>query len=242
MQGNKTIHEILNDLKKYTDRMVMQPDEYTFHRRFVSALQELLRQEVLQQGLNPEKSTISQLYELVNAIEETTRYNQGTRRTEGIGTIPSMTQQSVVLKPLALNQSVRKPMPVIRPASQPTQHSCPVNVAWHEHRTAPAVPTNKNTPYWSGSMSRPPVVTGDRPSTHNNIVCYECDQTGHIKPNCPKLKGSVRVAAICTEGVPDEGGNMEIEQEALMNIRGKNRMMNIILVKLSCKNSISEDN
>ena len=90
MQGNKTVHEILNDLKKYTDRMVMRPDEYTFCRRFISALREPLRQEVLKQGLNPEKSTISQLYELANVIEEAMRYNQGTRRTEGIGTIPSM--------------------------------------------------------------------------------------------------------------------------------------------------------
>ena len=62
MQGNKTINEILNDLKKYTDRMVMRPDEYTFRRRFISALWELLRQEVLKQGLNPEKSTISQRF------------------------------------------------------------------------------------------------------------------------------------------------------------------------------------
>ena len=45
MQGSKTIHEILNDLKKYTDRMVMRPDEYTFRRRFISALREPLRQE-----------------------------------------------------------------------------------------------------------------------------------------------------------------------------------------------------
>ena len=90
--GNKTIHEILNNLKKYTDRMVMQPDEYTFRRRFISALQEPLRQEVLKQGLNPEKSTSGQLYKLANAIEEATRYNQGTHRAEGIGTIPSMTQ------------------------------------------------------------------------------------------------------------------------------------------------------
>ena len=148
MQGNKTVHEILNNLKKYTDCMVMQPDEYTFCRRFISALQEPLRQEVLKQGLNPEKSTINQLYEFVNAIEEATRYNQGTHRTEGIGTIPSTTQQSIVSKPIALNQSVHKPTPITRLASQPTQHSRPVNVVRHEPRTAPAVPTNKNTPYW----------------------------------------------------------------------------------------------
>ena len=55
MQGNKTVHEILNDLKRYTDRMVMRPDKYTFCRRFILALREPLRQEVLKQGLNPEK-------------------------------------------------------------------------------------------------------------------------------------------------------------------------------------------
>ena len=113
MQGNKTVHEILNNLKKYTDRMVMRPDEYTFRRRFISALREPLRQEILKQGLNPEKSTMSQLYELANAIEEATRYNQGTRRTEGISIIPSMTQRPIVSKPNTLNHSVRKLTPVI---------------------------------------------------------------------------------------------------------------------------------
>ena len=221
MQRSKTIHEILNDLKKYTDCMVMRPDKYTFCRRFILALQEPLRQEVLKQGLNPEKSTISQLYELANAIEEATRYNQGTRRTEGIGTIPSTTQRSVVSKPIALNQSVHKPTPVKHLVSQPTQHSRLVNVIRHEHRTAPAVPTSKNTPYWSSNLSRPPVVTGDRSATHNNVVCYECGQTGHIKPNCPKLKGSVWVAAIHTEDVPNEGGNMEVEQEASDEYQGE---------------------
>ena len=61
-------------------------------------------------------------------------------------------------------------------------------------------------------MSRPSVTTGDRPLTHN-VGCYECGQTGHIKPNYPKLKGSVQVAAIRTEDVPNEGRNMEVDQE-----------------------------
>ena len=107
MQGNKTVHEILNDLKKYTDRMVMRPDEYTFCRRFISALREPLRQEVLKQGLNPEKSTIGQLYKLANAIQEATRYNQGTRRTEGISVIPSTTQRPIVSKPVRAGDGPR---------------------------------------------------------------------------------------------------------------------------------------
>ena len=154
-------------------------------------------------------------------IEKATRYNQGTHRAEGIGTIPSMTQQPIVSKPIALNQSVHKLMPVTCLASQPTQHSQLVNVVQHEHRTAPAVPTSKNTPYRSSNLLRPPVVTGDRSATHNNVVCYECGQTGHIKPNCPKLKGSVRVAAICTEDALDESGNMEAEQKVPDEYQGE---------------------
>ena len=62
---------------------------------------------------------------------------------------------------------------------------------------------------------------GDRPPTHNNVVCYECGQTSHIKLNCPKLKGSVQIAAICTEDVPNEGRNMEVEQETPHEYQGE---------------------
>ena len=57
--------------------------------------------------------------------------------------------------------------------------------------------------------------------THNNIVCYECGQTGQIKLNGPKLKGSVQIAAIRTEDVPKESGNMEVEQETSDEYQGE---------------------
>ena len=84
MQGNQTIHELLNDLRKYAGRMIMHPDAYRFRKRFVSALRKLLRQEILKQDLSPERSTIKQLYKASNAIEEATRYHQGTRRMDSI--------------------------------------------------------------------------------------------------------------------------------------------------------------
>ena len=65
------------------------------------------------------------------------------------------------------------------------------------------------------------MTTGDCPPTHNNVVCYECGQTGHIKLNCPKIKGSVQVATIHTEDVSDEGGNMELEQEPPNEYQGE---------------------
>ena len=38
MQGNQTVHELLNNLQKYAGRMIMHLDTYMFRKRFVSAL------------------------------------------------------------------------------------------------------------------------------------------------------------------------------------------------------------
>ena len=76
-QGNKTVQEVLNDLKKYTVRMIHPPDIYTFRKRFISALHDLLHNEVLKKGYNAEFSTINQLYETACMIEEASCYNHG---------------------------------------------------------------------------------------------------------------------------------------------------------------------
>ena len=36
--------------------------------------------------------------------------------------------------------------------------------------------------------------TGTSGQANNNVVCYECGQAGHIKPNCPRLRDRQRVA------------------------------------------------
>ena len=76
-QGNKTIQEVLNDLKQYAAQMIHPPDIYTFHKQFVSALHDSLHNEVLKKGYNTEFSTINQLYETAHMIEEASRYNHG---------------------------------------------------------------------------------------------------------------------------------------------------------------------
>ena len=50
-QGNKTIQEVLNDLKKYAVWMIHPPNVYTFCKRFVSALRDSLHNEVLKKRL-----------------------------------------------------------------------------------------------------------------------------------------------------------------------------------------------
>ena len=56
------------------------------------------------------------------------------------------------------------------------------------------------------------MISNDHNPTHQYLVCYKCGQMGHIKPNCPKLKGNVRVAAAHAEDILDETENMEDEE------------------------------
>ena len=74
-QGNKTVQEVLNNLKKYATQMIHPPDVYTFCKRFISALRDSLCNEVLKKGYNAEFSTIDQLYETARMIEEASHYN-----------------------------------------------------------------------------------------------------------------------------------------------------------------------
>src|SRR6266481_6098141 len=49
-QGSSTVQDLLNKLEKYALRMVDPPDPYTMCRRFLVALRESLRREVLTRG------------------------------------------------------------------------------------------------------------------------------------------------------------------------------------------------
>jgi hypothetical protein len=79
MQGTKTMQELMNELTKYAARMIQQPDKYTLWRRFVPALRETLRNEVLKKGYNVETSSLDVLCNTACMIEEASGYNQGMR-------------------------------------------------------------------------------------------------------------------------------------------------------------------
>ena len=91
-QGNKTVQEVLNNLKKYATWMIHPPDIYTFCKWFISALHDSLCNEVLKKGYNAEFSTIDQLYETARMIEEASCYNHGMRCTENAHTAVSNTK------------------------------------------------------------------------------------------------------------------------------------------------------
>ena len=91
-QETKTIQEVLNNLKKYATWMIHPPDIYMFCKRFVSALCDLLHNEVLKKGYNAEFSTIDQLYEIACMIKEASHYNHGMQCAENTHTAVSNTK------------------------------------------------------------------------------------------------------------------------------------------------------
>ena len=67
----------MDDLKKYATWMIHPPDMYMFHKQFILALCDLLHKEVLKKGYNTNFSTIGQLYETPQMVEEASCYNHG---------------------------------------------------------------------------------------------------------------------------------------------------------------------
>ena len=57
----------------------------------------------------------------------------------------------------------------------------------------------------TGFCPHVPNATGtDTPLKEGESRCYECGQKGHIKPQCPKLKGKQRVARTQFEEVIED--------------------------------------
>jgi hypothetical protein len=119
MQSQWTIHELLNNLKKYAGCMIMQPDAYTFHKRFIVALCESLQNDVLQWGFNAKFSMIKQLYETAHMLEEVMCYHHGMCRPENVQSTSSQPHKSVTYKPAGpatasnwLVPQIRAPLPL----------------------------------------------------------------------------------------------------------------------------------
>ncbi|KAF8485472.1 hypothetical protein JB92DRAFT_3131343 [Gautieria morchelliformis] len=191
MQGMKTVQEMLNELTKYAARMIQPPDEYTFRRR----------------------ATL----ETAQMIEEASRYNMGMRRAESAAAMASAARLTGS-KPLTQTGLTR---PSLFPRSGTGQRIPPSRPAQAGR------PPEAKQPQASGSSPRPAPPTktsgrpNDRPSgSQNNTACFECGQPGHKKAECPRLRSSIRTAAVRHDGEaedpetdPDQSSLQQIDEE-----------------------------
>jgi Zinc knuckle len=221
---NGLVHKLLNDLKKYAGRMIMQPDAYTFRKRFIMALRKPLQNEVLKRGFNAEFSTIEHLYETARMLEEATQYHHGMHRSENMQSMSSQPYKSVTYRSASPVTASSRPVPQIRVPLTLPAHSQTVSVLRPEPRTTGSGPNPNNYPQWGNNTYEPPANAGGNRANNigSNVVCYECGQPGHMHPNCPRLKGNVRATAVRHEatlptvGDPSSGPPpMEEEQEGV---------------------------
>jgi Retrotransposon gag protein/Zinc knuckle len=215
MQGTKTVQELMNKLTKYAARMIQQPDEYTIRRRFVSALHETLRNEVLKKGYNAETSSLDVLCDTACMIEEASRYNQGMHRVEAASTAANAYR----LAPGKPNTStgLNRPAPFVEggtfqrvPPQRPAQAGRPPEA---KPPRAPGSSAKPNYPPKQQTLLRP------QNRLQNSSACFECGQPGHIRANCPKLKQGLRMAA--TRQDDDEDPELDPTNDPDLLIEGE---------------------
>jgi Zinc knuckle len=191
MQGTKTVQELMNELTKYADRMIQQPDKYTLRQHFVSALRETLPNEVLKKGYNVETSSLDALCDTAHMIEEASRYSQGMRRAEAASTAASAYR----LAPGKPNTStgLNRPTPFVKsgtfqcvPPQRPAQAG---NAPEAKPPQAPGSSAKPNYPLKQQMQTRP------QNQPQKSSACFKCGQPGHIRANYPKLKQGLRAAA-----------------------------------------------
>ena len=84
-QGGGTVQDLLNKLTKFVAQMVKKPNLYMQQKRFLVALRDPLCREVLSHGYMAEFSHMEDLISTAQAVEDTVRYDLGTRHMEGPG-------------------------------------------------------------------------------------------------------------------------------------------------------------
>ena len=149
--------------------MVQYPDKYSCRRRLIAALRLSLQKEVLHRGITAEFSSMEDIFEKDKDIEVSSQYNIGLRTANNVSNITP-----TIYKPMV---KTSKPMFYqTNKSSGLTQRNLTL-----VSRPQTIAKGSNSLPHITSSMGTP--------SKEGELNCYECGQKGHIKPQCPKLKG-----------------------------------------------------
>ena len=159
------VQELYQDLTKYAARMVQYPDRYSCRRWLIAALRPSLQKEVLRRGI----TSIEDILEKAKDIEDSSQYDIGLRNANDGNDVTTTAYKPAV--------RTSKPMfyPTYKIAGNTQRNHTPVS---RPQMTAKA---SDSRPHVASSTGAPP--------KEGELQCYECGQKGHIKPQCPKLKG-----------------------------------------------------
>ncbi len=197
-------------MKKHSIRMPVAPDEYTFNCKFVDALPEEIVVPMFQnKNISSEKTPSAVLkrvaleQEINNRVVEeyraAHRKKQATRETDvrGFAHQLRMTSNQGSVPPRIAAHSANASRPVHgdsrnRMSRREGNRDFARNgVAARPNNAAPQASNGTHSATAGGQPSVPPnpdrrVNVPSRPQSGRPVVCYNCQEPGHIAPNCPK--------------------------------------------------------
>ncbi|KIJ32189.1 hypothetical protein M422DRAFT_265984 [Sphaerobolus stellatus SS14] len=215
MQGSMTMQQLHQELTKLAKQMIELPDAYSYRRRFMDALKPDIRDQVLKKGFTAEFSKIDELIEQAVTLDNAKCYTSGYNSNHG----------SVYLHKTATAEHSRA-----QPTTTQNKSSNPNAGSSNQHKsgsnTFQSMPTTQllstgggnlraNLTYSRNPVKPNPIRTAAK--ANNTVVCFNCNQPGHIQPNCPFPDKDRRVAGARIEEVileEDEGQIEEFDEYA----------------------------
>ena len=210
-QGSGMVQTMLNCLEKFALRMVTPPDEYTMRWRFLAALRDLLRREVLTHGYTAEFRTLEQLVEVATSIEDAVRYDMGTRIINALGST-NVAQQKLGPHRAQAIITLRLQTSGLWPTATASKGPPILQMKLTAHKGASCPQPSQRKP--AEIRAVPGIAPGQA-----GPVCYRCGQPGHIQSDCPQPPERPRAAAVRIEGEDREkeathaASDVELQEE-----------------------------
>ncbi|KIJ31476.1 hypothetical protein M422DRAFT_266853 [Sphaerobolus stellatus SS14] len=189
MQGSMTMQQLHQELTKLAKQMIELPDAYSHRGRFMNAQKPDIRDQVLRKCFTPEFSTAtaesSHTQHTTTQNKSSMNQNAGSSKQHKSGNKPIQNHLTTQLLSTGGGGNVR---------INPTYGKNPIKLG-----NTVKKPTQDN-----------PIRTA--PKANNTVVCYNCNQPGHIRPNCPSPDKDRRVAGARIEEVILEEDEDQIEE------------------------------
>ncbi|KIJ50728.1 hypothetical protein M422DRAFT_245380 [Sphaerobolus stellatus SS14] len=194
MQGSMTVQQLHQQLTKLAKQMVELPDAYSYWRQFMDALKPDIREQVLRKGFTAEFSKIDELMEQAVTLDNAKHYTSG-YNTNNYSNAGSSNQH--------------------RSGSNTVQNWPTTQLLSTGGGNVRTNPTYSRNPVRSGNTVNQPTQSNPNRTAakaNNTVVCFNCNQPGHIRPNCPFTDKDRRIAGARIEEAILEEDENQIEE------------------------------
>ncbi|KIJ47528.1 hypothetical protein M422DRAFT_248955 [Sphaerobolus stellatus SS14] len=187
MQGYMTVQQ-LQELLKLAKQMIELPDMYSYRRRFMNSLKPDIREQVLRKDFTPEFSSIDEL------VDEAVTFDNAKHYTSGYNS----NHDSSYLQKAATAEHSRAQHTTTQNKSSTNQNAG----SSKQHKSGNNPVQRRLTAHKNPDCCK----------SNNTVVCFNCNQLGHIQPNCPFPDKDRRVAGARIEEVILEEDEDQIEE------------------------------